>query len=748
MSSTPPDGPEPGGPTVATREVRLLEGPNLYFTRAAAKVTLALPGYLRAPEDQVRAVCAAAGMRRGQPGRPGSEQRQQVLVRLVERVARAVAAEAGTRRLGVRTRAANETDVVVCAFVWRHRGRAEALGAALGPVLADLLAGRPFPDAVAERAAVVAASPLGTGPRCVTPRIPVASVTGTNGKTTTTRLLAHICMTAGLTTGWSSTDGVVVQGEVVEPGDYSGPAGARAVLETPGVEVGILETARGGMLLRGMGVSHNDVSVVTNVSADHLGLQGIDTVDQLAEVKAIVTRVTRPSGWVVLNGEDPRVWAMRAGIRARPWVFTADPSAPAVRESLGAGGRATTVLDGHVTVLAPHRAPDRLVKVVDLPMALAGLSHHNVLNALAGASAALGLGLERSQVVEGLRTFRPDDVLNPGRMNVYTVPLPAAGLAARGPTAGAVTVVVDLAHNEAGLEALLDVARGLTVPGGRVHLALGTGGDRTDDILQSLGEIAGLRADHVVAAHKEHYLRGRTTAELEGQLRVGLARAGVADIASYPTELTGLAACVDAAGDGDVVAVMCHAEREDIVAWLRAHGAVADDPDVIRRKVVRARGEHEAEDEIAALWELSGAEARVERGAELYAAHPGDARIAYEYAGCHDSAGNEALAVPLYEEALAGGLSEPHRHLAQVQLASSLRNLGRVDEALRVIDDAAARHPESLGVACFRALVRHDAGLPTRALADLLGAVATTSTDPDVARYRRAITAYAAELGG
>ena len=164
----------------------------------------------------------------------------------------------------------------------------------------------------------------GTGPRLVTPRIPVASVTGTNGKTTTTRLLAHICMTAGLRTGWSSTDGVVVQGEVVEPGDYSGPAGARAVLETPGVQVGILETARGGMLLRGMGVTHNDVSVVTNVSADHLGMQGIDTVDQLAEVKAIVTRVTKPQGWVVLNGEDPRVWAMRAGIRARPWVFTAD----------------------------------------------------------------------------------------------------------------------------------------------------------------------------------------------------------------------------------------------------------------------------------------------------------------------------------------------------------------------------------------------------------------------------------------
>ncbi|KRE62767.1 tetratricopeptide repeat protein [Nostocoides sp. Soil756] len=727
---------EPDG-SVLTREVRLLEGPNLYFPRPAAKVTLALPGYLAASEATIAAVCEGLGMRRGRPGAAGSEQRQQVLVRLVERVTRAVASGAGTRRLGVRTRAAAETEVVVCAFVWRHRGRAEALGAALGPTLAHLLAGVAPAEAVQAGAAAVAAAPPGEAPRVVSPRIPVASVTGTNGKTTTTRLLAHLCMTAGRVTAWSSTDGVVVQGETVEPGDYSGPAGARAVLDAPGVQVGILETARGGMLLRGMGVSHNDVSVVTNVSADHLGLQGIDTVDQLAEVKAIVTRVTKPSGWVVLNGEDPRVWAMRSGSRARPWVFASDPTAPAVREALTAGGRATTVLDGDVTVLGGPGSPDRLLPVLDLPMALSGLSHHNVLNALAGASAALGLGIARDAVIEGLRTFAPDDVLNPGRMNTYSVPVEG----------GSATVVVDLAHNEAGLEALLDVARGLTAPGGCLHLALGTAGDRTDDILQALGEIAGLRADHVVAAHKESYLRGRTVADLEVQLRLGLGRAGVADIASYPTELAGLQACLVDAEDGDVVALMCHAEREDVVAWLRSVGASADDAATIRRKVVLARGEHEAEGDIARLWELEDPQARVQQGAALYAAHPGDARIAYEYGGTHDNAGHEAEAVPLYEEALRLGLREPLRHRAQLQLASSLRNLGRSAEALAVVDEVAARHPESVGVAAFRALVAHDAGDPTGALRGLLAVVAATSTDPDVERYRRALTAYAQQLG-
>ncbi len=726
------------GPGVRTREVRLLEGPNLYFPRPTVKVTLELPGLLEAPTDAMRTLTAAAGLRRGQPGAPGSEQRQRALLRVVERAARAVAVEAGTRRLGVRTRAASETDVVVCAFVWRHRGRAEALGDAIGRVLAEVHEGRDWAGAVSAAAEVVSAAPKGDAPRILTPHVPVVSVTGTNGKTTTTRLLAHIAMTAGLRTGWSSTDGVLVQGEVVETGDYSGPAGARAVLEAPGVEIGILETARGGMLLRGMGVTHNDVSVVTNVSADHLGLQGIDTVDQLAEVKAIVTRVTKPAGWVVLNGEDPRVWAMRSGARGRPWVFAADPNAPAVREALGAGGRATTILDGHVTVLAADGAPDRLLPVVDLPMALSGLSHHNVLNALAGASAALGLGLDRDSVVTGLRSFRPDDIQNPGRMNTYTVPVEG----------GSATVIVDLAHNEAGLEALLDVCRGLVAPWGRVHLALGTGGDRTDDILETLGEMAGLRADHVVAAHKEHYLRGRSMEDLEAHLRVGLARAGVADVASYPTEVSGLQALVVAATDGDVCAVMCHAEREAIAAWLTEVGAVSDAPDAIRRKVVRARGEHESEGEIAALWELDDDAERIARGAALHAAHPGDARVTFEYAGTFDAAGDEAAAVPLYEEALAGGLREPLRHRAQVQLASSLRVLGRHEEAAEVIEDAARSHPDSLGVAAFRALVRHDAGDPTRALRELLATLAATSTDPDVERYRRALTAYAADLDG
>ena len=721
-------------PAVTATEVRVLEGPNLYFPKPAVKVTLDLRAYLEADTETVRRVARTAGLGAIQAGSPDTEQRQRVIARLAERAVRQVSRASGTSRLGVRSRAGGDRSVVVVSFVWRRRGPAQALGESVAPVLAAWLAGG---DVVEEQAAVVRAAPDGVPARILTPRIPVASITGTNGKTSTTRLLAHIAMTAGKHTAWSSTDGVVDHGTMIEPGDFSGPAGARGVLSAPGVEIGILETARGGLLLKGLGVSHNDVSVVTNVSADHLGLQGVDTIDQLAEVKAIITRATRPEGWTVLNGDDPRVWAMRTGSPAMPWVFSLDANSPAIREALGLGGRAITVLDDRVTVLTDSGVPDRLMSVVDVPMTISGLSRHNVANVLAATAAALALGIDRAAVIEGLRTFRPDASLNPGRMNTYTTP---AGLG------GTCTVVVDLAHNEAGLEALMDVAEGLREPGSRIHLGLGAGGDRTDEILENLGEIAGHRADHVIAAHKEHYLRGRTMEDLEAHLRVGLQRAGVADVASFQTELAGLMELVAGAHQGDVIAIMCHSEREAIYAWLAEVGAVADTPSSIRRKVILARGEHEAEDAITELWEDEDEKRRIITAAALHAEFPGDARIAYEHGGTFDSAGQPERAVQLYREALSGDLREPFRHRAVIQMASSLRNAGEHDEAVRLLDELALERPESIGIAGFRALALHSAGRSDEALGSLLAAVAHGSMDEDVLRYRRSLTAYAADL--
>jgi cyanophycin synthetase len=211
-------------------------------------------------------------------------------------------------------------------------------------------------------------------------------------------------------------------------------------------------------------------------------------------------------------------------------------------------------------------------------MTLAGLSRFNVENALAATAAGLSVGLSRDAVVEGLRSFRPNPMDNPGRMNVYDV---------RG-----VTVVVDLAHNEAGVAALVEVLRGLRAPGRTVRLVLGSAGDRTDEIIRSLGELGARGADRVVIGHKEHYLRGRPAEELAGLLIEGAAAVGVHDVPVHPTELAALQALVAEASAGDVVGVMCHAERPAIEAWLTDEGATVDGPDEIRAKVLA--GQHGA----------------------------------------------------------------------------------------------------------------------------------------------------------
>jgi cyanophycin synthetase len=717
---------------VTVSEVRVLEGPNLYFTRPAIKIIADCPGYLGADERTLRAIATRLGIRGVRPGAADSEQRQRAVMRMVAHVVRRIASESGTSRLGIRVRTGSSRDQVVVAFPWRRRGRGLALGESLGPALNALIDPEESAQEGALRAAVsaVTAAEKGALPTVVRPRIPVASVTGTNGKTTTTRLIGHIGMTAGLVTAWSSTDGVVVQGETVEPGDYSGPAGGRWVLGTPGVELGILETARGGILLKGVGISVNDVSVVTNVSADHLGLQGIDTVDQLAEVKAVVTKITKPTGWVVLNGDDPRVWAMRAGIKARPWVFSLDPDSPALRESVNLGGRAITVLDGDVVVLRPNGDPDHLAPIVDVPVTLSGLSEHNIANALAATAAALGLGLPRDAVVKGLRTFAPDPLHNPGRMNVYSLPL-AGG--------GKTTVVIDLAHNEAGLEALLRVADGLRPPGSAVHLGLGTAGDRTDEILQGLGELAGRRADRVSAVHKADYLRGREMEDLEAQLRIGLSRVGVAEIDSYPSELEGLQALVATADRGDVLAMMVHADRVRLDEWLVENGATVDSPAEIRRKVIAARGEHEAEAVIVELRANPDALARVAAAQALADTDPADPRLIFELASAYDASGDAARAITLYDKAIGAGLREPHRHRAMIQQASGYRSVGDLAAARRILDALSELRPGSAAIAAFRALTMLDQGEAPAAVADLINILLTHSGDSDDEAYRASL---------
>jgi len=553
-------------------ELRVLDGPNLYFPRPAVKLTIAVAGWLEVPEERLASALERAGAT-GRPGRPGSDQRRRTVARMAARLTWRLAS-ASRVRLAVRSRPGPEPDQVVVAFPWRRRGAAEALGREVAPLLHEVGGRRSVDRLLAEAAARVAEVDPGDEPEVADPDILVVSITGTNGKTTTVRLLAHIVRSAGKTVAYSSTDGVYRgDGELIEEGDYSGFGGAaRALAERP--DVAVLEMARGGILLRGIGVLHNDVAVVTNVSEDHLGLQGIQTIDQLSEVKAAVTRITRPDGWDVLNADDPRVLSMRRLATGRPWLCSLDPWHPAIRDTLADGGRATVPLDGWLTVLDGSSSRP-LIELIDVPVTIAGVSRHNVMNAMQAASAALGIGLPDRAVVKGLKTFVTDPERNPGRANLF-------GLDGR-------VIVLDYAHNEAGMRGLTEMCNGLRKPGRQIWLVICTAGDRTDQILHDFAYAAARGADHVAAVELLRYLRGRDRLDVIERLIAGARDGGATEVDAYADELAGLRGVFGRSERGDVIGVTALGMRNEVFGWLEAAGAKRLTPADAKRLVRRAR---------------------------------------------------------------------------------------------------------------------------------------------------------------
>ena len=405
--------------------------------------------------------------------------------------------------------------------------------------------------------------------------IPIASISGTNGKSTVTRLMTHILLLAGRHVGTTTSDGVLVDERMVDPGDWTGPGGAHQILARRDVEVAVLETARGGILLRGLGYESNDASVLTNVSSDHLDLQGIHTLPELAEVKSTICRITRADGWVVLNADDPLVAAVARRVRARVALFTlAGDESVLVRRHREAGGRAYLVRDG-VIVEAEGETETAIVEVARVPITVGGLAQYNVANALAAAGGTRGLGATIEQVRDGLTDFAPNAERSPGRLNLYRL--------------GAKVVIVDFAHNEAGVGAVLEVAQGIaTGAAGRaapITAIIGTAGDRPDDTLRGIGRIAAERAERVAIKQTLKYLRGRTPESVVGELMVGVVAGGrnAADVPVYESETEALQAELNGSAGASahggrseaarVIVLMCHEDRDGVFALLRQLGA-------------------------------------------------------------------------------------------------------------------------------------------------------------------------------
>jgi cyanophycin synthetase len=557
-------------------ELRVLDGPNLYFTRPAIKLTLDVSPWLDLSQARAERLTRRTDFTpSASSGQPGSDQRRRYIARFAIHVTRALAEATGTQ-LAVRGRPGPAPEQIVVAYPWRRRRAAEAFARELAPLLTvGLDARRSMDRAIAAAAKRLEDLPPGASPSTLSPTIPVIAVTGTNGKTTTVRLIAHLARAAGHTVAYTTTDGVYRDQALVEEGDYSGFSGAAKALAQPGIDFAVLETARGGILLRGIGTDHNDVAVVTNVTEDHLDQYGIRTIDQLAEVKSTVTRITRPDGWDVLNADDPRVLAMRRQATGRPWLFSLDADHPAIRTTLAEGGRAISVLDRMLVVMSSRRHVHHLLPLEDIPVALAGISSPYLRNAMAATAAALAAGISEEAVAEGLRSFVLDPESNPGRANLFELD-------------GRV-VVIDYAHNEDGMRGLIEICQGLRSRSARIFLAFGTAGDRTNAILHRLAYTAARGTDRPAIAELHRYLRGRDPKDLVERLQAGLQDGGKATAPVFPNEVEALTWMLQESAPNEVVAITALAQRPEIFQLLRARGGVAVGPSRLRELVQRAR---------------------------------------------------------------------------------------------------------------------------------------------------------------
>ncbi len=384
--------------------------------------------------------------------------------------------------------------------------------------------------------------------------VPTALVTGTNGKTTTVRLLGAMATAAGFTAGVTSTDSVTVGGDEVASGDYSGPNGARTVLRDRRVEIAVLEVARGGILRRGLALPRVQAALVTNVANDHLGEFGIFDVEALADVKLVVAKAVGPKGRVVLNADDPRLLARGRALAAPVTWFTLDPAHPVLGDHRDRGGDAC-VLDGERLIAFRGDSRRDVVGVADVPIAFGGAARHNIANALAAIGVAMALGVPDDAIHAGLVAFASDAATNPGRANVWRI--------------GGLTAIVDFAHNPHGLAALLELSSAM--PAARRGLVIGQAGDRDDDSIREFARAAWtMHPDHVFVKEMEVYLRGRDLGVIPPIIEDELRRAGAAAeaLSRWPDELAAVRRALVWARAGDLLVLTTHAQRDEVIALL------------------------------------------------------------------------------------------------------------------------------------------------------------------------------------
>lgn len=384
--------------------------------------------------------------------------------------------------------------------------------------------------------------------------IPVGLVTGTNGKTTTVRLAAHILRGAGRNVGLSSTDSIAVNDHIIERGDWSGPGGARTVLREQNVDTAVLECARGGLLRRGLGVDLADAALITNIAADHLGDFGSQSLAELIEIKWIISRAVRASGRLILNADDALLVLKASAFEGEIIWFSLRADNVTVTKHRAAGGSAF-LLDGHELLLCNGDESELICRDSDIPITLDGTARHNTANALAAAALSSCLGATLADLRAGLISMSQEG--NPGRCNLHDI--------------DGRKVLVDFAHNPHAMRAVLEMARAL--PARRRVLCFGQAGDRPDELIRELAREAwAIGLDRVIVSELADYYRGREPGAVYALIRDELLHCGAdpAQIEHFDEELDSLAAALAWANPGDLVIMLALSDSASVRERLKA----------------------------------------------------------------------------------------------------------------------------------------------------------------------------------
>ena len=399
--------------------------------------------------------------------------------------------------------------------------------------------------------------------------IPIAAVTGSNGKTTTVRLVAACARAHGWRDGFNCTDGVFIGRECVAAGDYSGPAGTRRVLRDTSVEAAVLETARGGILRRGLAVDRASVALVTNISPDHFGEYGIDDLEGLADVKLSITHLVDGQGLLVLNADDDLLrarssqLATRLGRQTQLGWFARDYDATALVEHRTARGTTCGVRNGNLWLSAGATEHD-LGPIAAMPLTVDGTATYNIENLAGAAIVAARLGIPAPTIARVFSRFGLDLADNAGRLMRFDV--------------DGVRVIVDYAHNPDGLRGVMRVAQKLRSPAGRIGMLLGHAGNRLDADIEELAVVATEFApDLVVVKEDEGHLRGRQPGEVPALLQNALLKTGMprAAVPICPSEVDAALMALDWSRPGDVLVLLIHsgAARVRMLEILKARSA-------------------------------------------------------------------------------------------------------------------------------------------------------------------------------